>query len=161
MVFKVHGKTTTAGKIANLLRKEGKKPLLVAGDIYRPAAIDQLESIANSMNMPIYLNRDEKNVTRIAQQAINYAKSNLNNVIILDTAGRLEVDEVLMQELKDIEKNIKPDNVFLVVDSMTGQVAADVAKKFDEDINLTGIVLTKLDADSRRRSSIISKKDNR
>lgn len=161
MVFKVHGKTTTAGKIANLLRKEGKKPLLVAGDIYRPAAIDQLESIANSMNMAIYLNRDEKNVTRIAQQAINYAKSNLNNVIILDTAGRLEVDEVLMQELKDIEKNIKPDNVFLVVDSMTGQVAADVAKKFDEDINLTGIVLTKLDADSRRRSSIISKKDNR
>lgn len=145
------GKTTTAGKIANILRKQGKKPLLVACDVYRPAAIDQLQVIGKQLNIPVFANTDTKDVVKIAKQGLTLAKSNLHDIVLIDTAGRLEIDEVLMNELKLLEKELNPDNILLVIDSMSGQSAADVAKKFDEDLNITGIVLTKLDADTRRR----------
>lgn len=144
------GKTTTAGKIANLLRKQKKRPLLVACDVYRPAAIDQLQVIGKQLDIPVYANKDEKDVVKIAKQGLTLAKSNLYDVVLIDTAGRLEIDEILMNELKLLEKELNPDNILLVIDSMSGQSAADVAKKFDEDLNITGIVLTKLDADTRR-----------
>ena len=152
------GKTTTAGKLANLLRKQGKKPLLVACDVYRPAAIDQLKIIGKQLDIPVYSNEDTKDVVRIAKQALTQAKSNLNDLVIIDTAGRLEIDEVLMNELKSLEKELNPDNILLVIDSMSGQSAADVAKKFDEDLNVTGIVLTKLDADTRGGAALSVKK---
>lgn len=152
------GKTTTAGKIANLLRKQGKKPLLVACDIYRPAAIDQLKVLGKSLDIPVYANTESKDVVKIAKQGLTQAKSNLNDIVIIDTAGRLEIDEVLMNELKSLEKEINPDNILLVIDSMSGQSAADVAKKFDEDLTVTGIVLTKLDADTRGGAALSVKK---
>lgn len=152
------GKTTTAGKLANRLRKQGKRPLLVACDIYRPAAINQLEVIGKSLNIPVYKNEKEKDVVKIAKQGITFAKSNMNDVVIVDTAGRLEIDEVLMQELKNIEKEIKLDNILLVIDSLSGQSAAEVAKKFNEDLEITGIILTKLDADSRGGAALSVKK---
>lgn len=152
------GKTTTAGKIANILRKQGKKPLLVACDVYRPAAIDQLKVIGKQLNIPVYSNEDTKDVVKIAKQAITQAKSNLNDLVIVDTAGRLEIDEILMDELKSLEKELNPDNILLVIDSMSGQSAADVAKKFDEDLDITGIVLTKLDADTRGGAALSVKK---
>ena len=152
------GKTTTAGKIANLLRKQGKKPLMVACDVYRPAAIDQLKVLGKQLDIPVYANEKSKDVARIAKQALTQAKSNLNDVVIIDTAGRLEIDEVLMDELKSLEKELNPDNILLVIDSMSGQSAADVAKKFDEDLSVTGIVLTKLDADTRGGAALSVKK---
>lgn len=152
------GKTTTAGKIANLLRKQGKKPLLVACDVYRPAAIDQLKVLGKSLDIPVYANTESKDVVKIAKQGLTQAKSNLNDIVIIDTAGRLEIDEVLMNELKSLEKEINPDNILLVIDSMSGQSAADVAKKFDEDLTVTGIVLTKLDADTRGGAALSVKK---
>lgn len=152
------GKTTTAGKIANLLRKQGKKPLLVACDVYRPAAIDQLKVLGKSLDIPVYANTESKDVVKIAKQGLTQARSNLNDVVIIDTAGRLEIDEVLMNELKSLEKEINPDNILLVIDSMSGQSAADVAKKFDEDLTVTGIVLTKLDADTRGGAALSVKK---
>ncbi len=152
------GKTTTAGKIANLLRKQGRKPLLVACDVYRPAAIDQLKIIGKQLNIPVYSNEDTKDVVKIAKQALTQAKSNLNDLVIIDTAGRLEIDEVLMNELKALERELNPDNILLVIDSMSGQSAADVAKKFDEDLSVTGIVLTKLDADTRGGAALSVKK---
>ena len=144
------GKTTTCAKIANLLRKQGKKPLMVACDVYRPAAIEQLQILGRQLSIPVYSNSDIKDVVRIAKQGLTFAKSNLNDVVLIDTAGRLEIDEVLMNELKLLEKELNPDNILLVIDSMSGQSAADVARKFDEDLNITGVVLTKLDADTRR-----------
>ena len=152
------GKTTTAGKLANLLRKQGKKPLLVACDIYRPAAIDQLETIGKELNIPVYSNRDEKNVVKIATQAKEVAISKLCDTIILDTAGRLQIDETLMQELKDIKKYAKPHEILLVVDAMTGQEAVNVAEKFNEDLGIDGIVLTKLDGDARGGAALSVKK---
>ena len=152
------GKTTTAGKLANILRKQGRKPLLVACDVYRPAAIDQLKIIGKQLDIPVYSNSDTKDVVRIAKQAVTQAKSNLNDLVIIDTAGRLEIDEVLMNELKSLEKELNPDNILLVIDSMSGQSAADVAKKFDEDLNVTGIILTKLDADTRGGAALSVKK---
>ncbi len=152
------GKTTTAGKLANILRKQGKKPLLVACDVYRPAAIDQLKVIGKQLDIPVYSNSDTKDVVKIAKQALTQAKSNLNDLVIIDTAGRLEIDEVLMDELKSLERELNPDNILLVIDSMSGQSAADVAKKFDEDLNVTGIVLTKLDADTRGGAALSVKK---
>ncbi len=143
------GKTTTAGKIANLLRKQGKNPLLVACDVYRPAAIKQLQVVGAQLNIPVYANEGEKDVVKIAKQAKEIAISKLNDVVLIDTAGRLQIDENLMQELKNLKTNLKPHEILLVVDSMTGQEAVNVATKFDEDLGIDGVVLTKLDGDAR------------
>ena len=126
------GKTTTAGKLANLLRKQGKKPLLVACDVYRPAAIEQLQVVGKQLNIPVFSNENSKDVVHIAKQAMSTAISKLNDVIILDTAGRLHIDEALMEELKNLKRNTKPHEIMLVVDSMTGQDAVNVAEKFNE-----------------------------
>ena len=126
------GKTTTCGKLANLLRKQGKKPLLVACDVYRPAAIKQLQVVGGQLNIPVFANENSKDVVHIAKQAISQAYSKLNDVIILDTAGRLHIDEELMQELKNVKANVKPHEILLVVDSMTGQDAVNVAQSFNE-----------------------------
>lgn len=152
------GKTTTAGKLANLLRKQGKNPLLVACDVYRPAAIKQLQVVGSQLNVPVYTNEGEKNVVKIAKQAKEIAISKLNDVVIIDTAGRLQIDEVLMQELKDLKQNLKPHEILLVVDSMTGQEAVNIAQKFDEDLGIDGVILTKLDGDTRGGAAISVKK---
>ena len=152
------GKTTTAGKLANLLRKQGKKPLLVACDVYRPAAIKQLQVVGGELGIPVYANDQEKNVVKIAKQAKEIAISKLNDIVILDTAGRLQIDETLMQELKDIKSNVKPHEILLVVDSMTGQEAVNVASKFNEDLGIDGVILTKLDGDARGGAAISVKK---
>ena len=143
------GKTTTAGKLANLLRKQGKNPLLVACDVYRPAAIKQLQVVGSSLNIPVFANETSKDVVHIAKQAQNVAMSKLNDVIILDTAGRLHIDEALMDELKNLKSNVKPHEILLVVDSMTGQDAVNVATSFNETVGIDGIILTKLDGDTR------------
>lgn len=158
MDFKVHGKTTTAGKLANLLRKQGKKPLLVACDVYRPAAIKQLQVVGAQLNIPVYANESEKDVVKIARQAKEIALSKLNDVVIIDTAGRLQIDEQLMQELKNLKINLKPHEIMLVVDSMTGQEAVNIATKFNEDLGIDGIILTKLDGDARGGAAISTKK---
>ena len=152
------GKTTTAGKLANLIRKEGKKPLLVACDVYRPAAIKQLQVVGSSLNIPVYANETTKNVVQIAREAVNTAISKLNDVIILDTAGRLHIDEELMQELKNLKTSAKPHEILLVVDSMTGQDAVNVAEKFNEALGIDGIVVTKLDGDTRGGAALSVKK---
>ena len=152
------GKTTTAGKLANLLRKQGKKPLLVACDVYRPAAIKQLQVVGNQLNIPVYANESTKDVVQIAKQAYNVAISKLNDVIILDTAGRLHIDEELMQELKNLKASSKPHEILLVVDSMTGQDAVNVATSFNENLGIDGVVLTKLDGDTRGGAALSVKK---
>ncbi len=152
------GKTTTAGKLANLLRKQGKKPLLVACDVYRPAAIKQLQVVGSQLNIPVFANETSKDVVHIAKQAMSMAISKLNDVVILDTAGRLHIDEDLMQELKNIKANVKPHEILLVVDSMTGQDAVNVAKSFNENIGIDGVVLTKLDGDTRGGAALSVKK---
>lgn len=152
------GKTTTAGKIANLLRKQGKKPLLVACDIYRPAAIQQLQVIGKQLNIPVYANETSKDVVKIAKQGIDIAISKLNDVIILDTAGRLHIDEELMEELKNVKTAVKPHEILLVVDSMTGQDAVNVSEKFNEALGIDGVVLTKLDGDTRGGAALSVKK---
>ena len=139
------GKTTTAGKLANIIRKQGKKPLLVACDVYRPAAIKQLQVVGKQLDIPVYANETTKDVNLIAKQALSVAISKLNDVVILDTAGRLQIDERLMQELKDVKKSVKPHEILLVVDSMTGQDAVNIAETFNQEIGIDGIVLTKLD----------------
>lgn len=143
------GKTTTAGKLANLFRKQGKKPLLVACDVYRPAAIKQLQVVGKQLNIPVFANETSKDVVHIAKQAMSTAMSKLNDVVILDTAGRLHIDETLMNELKDLKSGIKPHEILLVVDSMTGQDAVNVAESFNEALGVDGVVLTKLDGDTR------------
>ena len=152
------GKTTTAGKLANLLRKQGKKPLLVACDVYRPAAIKQLQVVGGQLNIPVYANEQSKDVVLIAKQAISQAYSKLNDVVILDTAGRLHIDEELMQELKNVKANVKPNEILLVVDSMTGQDAVNVATTFNEQLGIDGVVLTKLDGDTRGGAALSVKK---
>ena len=152
------GKTTTAGKLANLLRKQGKKPLLVACDVYRPAAIKQLQVVGSQLNIPVYSNETTKDVVRIAKEAYNTAISKLNDVIILDTAGRLHIDEELMQELKNLKASTKPHEILLVVDSMTGQDAVNVATTFNENVGIDGVVLTKLDGDTRGGAALSVKK---
>jgi len=147
--YRGHGKTTTAGKLSNLIRKQGKKPLLVACDVYRPAAIKQLQVVGNQLNIPVYSNEQTKDVVKIAKQAVDEAIAKLNDVIIIDTAGRLHIDEELMEELKRLKVNIKPHEILLVVDSMTGQDAVNVASTFNEQLGIDGIVLTKLDGDTR------------
>ncbi|MFC7363756.1 MULTISPECIES: signal recognition particle protein [Bhargavaea] len=144
------GKTTTTGKLANLIRKKyNRKPLLVAADVYRPAAIQQLETIGKQLGMPVFQLGTEANPVDIAKQAIEKAKEDHHDVVFIDTAGRLQIDEDLMQELRDIHDAVKPDEVYLVVDAMTGQVAANVAETFDQQVGVTGVVLTKLDGDTR------------
>ena len=152
------GKTTTAGKLANLFRKQGKKPLLVACDVYRPAAIKQLQVVGAQLNIPVYANEQSKDVVHIAKQALNVAMSKLNDVIILDTAGRLQIDEALMEELQNVKKSVKPHEILLVVDSMTGQEAVNVAETFNEKVGIDGIVLTKLDGDTRGGAALSVKK---
>ena len=152
------GKTTTAGKLANLLRKQGKKPLLVACDVYRPAAIKQLQVVGSQLNIPVFTNEQSKDVPHIAKQAINEAISKLNDVIILDTAGRLHIDEELMQELKNVKSSVKPHEILLVVDSMTGQDAVNVAEHFNQNLGIDGVILTKLDGDTRGGAALSVKK---
>lgn len=152
------GKTTTAGKLANLLRKQGKKPLLVACDVYRPAAIKQLQVVGAQLNIPVFANESSKDVVHIARQALSVAMSKLNDVVILDTAGRLHIDEELMEELKRLKVNIKPHEILLVVDSMTGQDAVNVAQTFSDTVGIDGIVLTKLDGDTRGGAALSVKK---
>ena len=152
------GKTTTAGKLANLIRKQGKNPLLVACDVYRPAAIKQLQVVGKQLNVPVYANEQTKDVVMIEKQAINVAISKLNDVIILDTAGRLHIDEELMQELKDLKSSVKPHEILLVVDSMTGQDAVNVAETFNNNLGIDGVVLTKLDGDTRGGAALSVKK---
>ncbi len=152
------GKTTTAGKLANLLRKQGKKPLLVACDVYRPAAIKQLQVVGAELNIPVYANENEKDVVKIAKQGKEMAIQKLNDVVIIDTAGRLQIDETLMQELKNLKNNLKPHEIMLVVDSMTGQEAVNIASKFNEDVGIDGIILTKLDGDTRGGAALSIKK---
>ncbi len=152
------GKTTTAGKLANLLRKQGEKPLLVACDVYRPAAIKQLQVVGGQLNIPVFANENSKDVVKIARQAIDTAISKLNDVVILDTAGRLHIDEELMQELKNVKQNVKPHEILLVVDSMTGQDAVNVATSFNEALGIDGVILTKLDGDTRGGAAISVKK---
>ena len=152
------GKTTTAGKLSNLIRKQGKKPLLVACDVYRPAAIKQLQVVGKQLDIPVYVNETTKDVTLIARQALSQAMSKMNDVIILDTAGRLQIDEALMQELKDLKSNVKPHEILLVVDSMTGQDAVNIADTFNKELGIDGIVLTKLDGDTRGGAALSVKK---
>ena len=152
------GKTTTAGKLANLLRKQGKRPILVACDVYRPAAIKQLQVVGKQLNIPVYANEETKDVVKISKQALNVAMSKLNDVIILDTAGRLHIDEALMEELKNLKLNIKPHEILLVVDSMTGQDAVNVSKTFNDELGIDGVVLTKLDGDTRGGAALSVKK---
>lgn len=143
------GKTTTTGKIAKLVEKKyQKKPLLVACDIYRPAAIDQLKTIGKNLNIEVF-ERGTQNLVQTAQEAVTYAKENKNDVILIDTAGRLHIDAELMQELKEIKNNITPDEILLVVDGMTGQDIINVATEFNQLLKLTGVVVTKLDGDAR------------
>ncbi|QDP40151.1 signal recognition particle protein [Radiobacillus deserti] len=144
------GKTTTTGKLANLLRKkQNRNPLLVAADIYRPAAINQLQTLGKQLNMPVFSLGTEVSPVEIANQAIEQAKAEHHDYVIIDTAGRLHVDSDLMEELTQIKENVKPDEIFLVVDAMTGQDAVNVAESFNEQLDITGVVLTKLDGDTR------------
>ncbi|MCY9011776.1 signal recognition particle protein [Bacillus inaquosorum] len=144
------GKTTTSGKLANLLRKKhNRKPMLVAADIYRPAAIKQLETLGKQLDMPVFSLGDQISPVEIAKQAIEKAKEEHYDYVILDTAGRLHIDHELMDELTNVKEIANPEEIFLVVDSMTGQDAVNVAKSFNEQLGLTGVVLTKLDGDTR------------
>lgn len=144
------GKTTFSGKLANYLKtKKGKKPLLVACDVYRPAAIDQLHVLGEQLGIEVYSNKEEKDPVKIATDAINHARSKGFNVVIVDTAGRLAVDEVMMDEIERVKRAIQPTETLFVVDSMTGQDAVNTAKAFNERINFDGVVLTKLDGDTR------------
>ena len=143
------GKTTTSGKLANYLRKkEAKKPLLVACDIYRPAAIDQLKTVGKSLNIPVF-SEDGKKVTEIVRDALEYAKTQGNDYIIIDTAGRLHIDDALMDELKDVEELVHPNEEILVIDAMMGQDAINVINGFNDKLNLTGCILTKMDGNTK------------
>jgi signal recognition particle subunit SRP54 len=144
------GKTTFSGKLANLLKtKKDKKPLLVACDVYRPAAIEQLRVVGEQIGVPVYMELESKNPVEIAQHAIDEARAKGNDVVIVDTAGRLAIDEQMMNEIASIKKAIQPDETLFVVDSMTGQDAVNTAKEFNERLNFEGVVLTKLDGDTR------------
>lgn len=143
------GKTTASHKLAAKLKKDGRRPLLVACDLVRPAAIEQLCILGQKIDVPVYKEEGTKDAVRVAKNAIDYAKKNGFDVIILDTAGRLQIDEEMMTELVSIKKSVNPDEVLLVADSMTGQNAVDIAKSFDEQLGLTGVILTKFDSDAR------------
>ena len=143
------GKTTTAGKLAKMFKKEGKNPLLVAGDIYRPAAIRQLQVLGDRLEIPVFSMGDKQDPVNIIKAGLSKAESAGNDIVILDTAGRLHIDEEMMDELQDIKTHTDPDEILLVVDSMTGQDAVNVSENFDEKLGIDGVVLTKLDGDAR------------
>ena len=144
------GKTTTVGKLANHLRQEDhRRPLLVAGDVYRPAAIDQLETIGKQLDVPVFQLGDQVSPVEIDKKALLYAEEKGYDTVFIDTAGRLQIDQTLMEELKNIQEAVHPDEILLTIDAMTGQEAANVAKTFNETIDVTGVVLTKLDGDTR------------
>ncbi|MDE5421849.1 signal recognition particle protein [Ancylomarina sp. DW003] len=144
------GKTTFSGKLANLLKtKRSMNPLLVAGDVYRPAAIDQLHVLGEQIGVPVYSDKDNKNPVKIAEVAIKEAKAKGHDLVIVDTAGRLAVDETMMKEIEAVKKAIKPSEILFVVDSMTGQDAVNTAKEFNDRLDFDGVVLTKLDGDTR------------
>jgi signal recognition particle subunit SRP54 len=143
------GKTTSSGKLARWLHKQGRAPLLVAADVYRPAAMDQLETLGKQLEVPVFIKRGETDVLKIAREALDFAKANHRNVLIFDTAGRLQIDEPLVQELVRLCDLIKPQEVLLVLDAATGQEAVNVATHFDQALHITGSILTKLDGDAR------------
>lgn len=152
------GKTTFGGKLANLLKKKkGKNPLLVACDVYRPAAIDQLKLLGEQIDVEVYTEEGNNNPVLISQNALKYAKKNKNNVIIIDTAGRLAVDDVLMNEIGNIKSETNPNEILFVVDSMTGQDAVNTAKAFNDLLDFNGVVLTKLDGDTRGGAALTIK----
>ncbi len=144
------GKTTFSGKLANMLKsKKGRHPLLVAGDVYRPAAIEQLKVVGGQINVPVYTEEGVMDPVQIARNAIKHAKSHGNDVVIIDTAGRLAIDEQMMKEIAAIKKEVQPHEILFVVDSMTGQDAVNTAKEFNDRLDFDGVVLTKLDGDTR------------
>jgi signal recognition particle subunit SRP54 len=143
------GKTTSSAKLARLLHKQGRTPLLVAADVYRPAAMDQLETLGRQIDIPVYLHRGETDVLKIAREALEFARANNRNTLIFDTAGRLQIDEPLVQELVKLRDLVKPQEVLLVLDAATGQEAVNVATHFDQALKITGSILTKLDGDAR------------
>lgn len=143
------GKTTSSGKLAGQLRKQGRNPLLVACDVYRPAAIKQLQVVGKNYNIPVFEMGDKLSPVEISKKALEYAAENRNDVILIDTAGRLHINEELMQELQDIKEVVKPQEILLVVDAMTGQDAVTVAESFDSQLGIDGIIMTKLDGDAR------------
>jgi signal recognition particle subunit SRP54 len=143
------GKTTSAGKLAKLLKKQGRAPLLIAADVYRPAAMDQLETLGKQIDVPVFIQRGETDVLKIARAAMAYANTNGRNVLIFDTAGRLQIDEPLVQELVRLRDLVQPQEILLVLDAATGQEAVNVATHFDSALSITGSILTKLDGDAR------------
>ena len=151
------GKTTSAGKLARLIQKQGRQPLLVAADVYRPAAMDQLETLGKQLDLPTFVMRGEKDVLRIAREALDFAKTNNRNTVIFDTAGRLQIDEPLVQELVRLRDLVKPHEILLVLDAATGQEAVNVATHFDQALAITGSILTKLDGDARGGAALSMK----
>ncbi|MCL4789429.1 MAG: signal recognition particle protein [Verrucomicrobia bacterium] len=151
------GKTTSSGKLARLIQKQGRQPLLVAADVYRPAAMDQLETLGKQLDLPTFVKRGEKDVLQIAREALDFAKANNRNTIIFDTAGRLQIDEPLVQELVRLRDLVKPQEVLLVLDAATGQEAVNVATHFDQALSITGSILTKLDGDARAGAALSMK----
>jgi len=151
------GKTTSSGKLARLLKKQGRAPLLVAADVYRPAAMDQLETLGKQLEIPTFVKRGETDVLKIAREALSFANTNGRNVIIFDTAGRLQIDEPLVQELVRLRDLVKPQEILLVLDAATGQEAVNVASHFDQALNITGSILTKLDGDARGGAALSMK----
>lgn len=151
------GKTTTISKLALKLRKEGRKPLLVAGDVYRPAAIDQLETLAKQIDMPLYKNLEIKDPVKISNEGVKEAIAKNFDTVLIDTAGRLSIDEELMDELRNIKNSVKPEEILLVIDSMMGQDALTTTKTFDEKLNISGLIFTKLDGDARGGAVLSSK----
>ena len=152
------GKTTTCGKLANYLKKQGKKPMLCACDIYRPAAIDQLEVVGKTVDVPVYTNRNSRVAEDIALEAMAEAQKRGYNVLIVDTAGRLQIDEELMEELVRVKKAVKPHEILLVVDALTGQDAVNAAEGFNNKLGIDGIIMTKMDGDSRGGAALSAKK---
>ncbi len=151
------GKTTTCGKLANYLKQTGKKPMLCACDVYRPAAVDQLEVVGKAVNTPVYTNRSTSDPVKIAKEAVKEAEKRGLNVLIVDTAGRLQIDEALMDELAELKKGIRPHEILLVVDALTGQDAVNVAEGFNEKLGIDGIIMTKMDGDSRGGAALSTK----
>lgn len=151
------GKTTSSGKLAKLLHKQARTPLLVAADVYRPAAMDQLETLGRQLNIPVYVRKGETDVLKIARGALEFAKEQNLNTLIFDTAGRLQIDEVLVEELVRLRNLVKPQEILLVLDAATGQEAVNVATHFDKALSITGSILTKLDGDARGGAALSMK----
>jgi signal recognition particle subunit SRP54 len=151
------GKTTSSGKLARMLLKQGRAPLLVAADVYRPAAMDQLETLGQQVGVPVFVKRGETDVLKIGREALAFAQANNRNILIFDTAGRLQIDEPLVQELVRLRDLVKPQEVLLVLDAATGQEAVNVATHFDQALNITGSILTKLDGDARGGAALSMK----